>query len=159
MQTITRILCPTDFSESSAAATGFAEKLALSTNAELVLFHAFDVPATWTDAGQEHPRDPQIEKQLEQVLSDSPLQTRLRRLLHAGEPGEVICWIAQEHQCDLIVMGTQGRTGIKRLLLGSVAEYVMEHARCPVLTVRNRPANETPLSRPVNMPVMAPRFM
>jgi universal stress protein A len=159
MQSMKRILCPTDFSESSAKAIAFAEKLAEATGAEFVLFHAFDLPATWTISGQEHPRDPRIEKQLDEVLSNSPIQSRVQRLLHAGEPGEVICWVAQEHQCDLIVMGTHGRTGIKHLLFGSIAEYVLEHARCPVLTVRNRLADEMPLSRPVNMPVMAPRFM
>jgi universal stress protein A len=159
MQTITRILCPTDFSDSSAKATSYAEQLARETNAELLLFHAFDPPANWTLSGQEHPRDPHIQQELDAVLRDSPHQPKIGRLLHAGDPGQVICWIAQDHQCDLIVIGTHGRTGMKHLLFGSVAEYVLQHARCPVLSIRDRAPNEMPLARPLNLPVMAPRFM
>lgn len=159
MQTIQRILCPTDFSESSAKATAYAEQLASESGAELLLFHAFDTPANWTISGQEHPRDQRIQQQLDKLLSESPHHSKIDRLLHAGDAGPVICWIAQEHKCDLIVMGTHGRTGIKHLLFGSVAEYVLQHARCPVLSLRDRDPNETPLQRPMNMPVMAPRFM
>ena len=159
MQTITRILCPTDFSDSAEKAVGYAEKLAIDTKAELLLFHAFDTPATWTLSGQEHPRDPKIQQELDGVLFDSPHARKIERLLHAGPPGEVICWIAQDRKCDLIVMGTHGRTGLKHLLFGSVAEYVLQHARCPVLSLRERDPKEQPLVRPLTMPVLAPRFM
>lgn len=159
MQMIQRILCPTDFSVSSFMATAYAEQLARASDAELLLFHAFDTPANWTISGQEHPRDQRIPQQLDAVLADSLHQTKINRLLHAGDPGPVICWIAQEHKCDLIVMGTHGRTGLKHFLFGSVAEYVLQHARCPVLSLRDHALNEMPLPRPLNMPVLAPRFM
>ena len=159
MQSVTRILCPTDFSESSTRAISYAEQLAQEANADLLLIHAFDLPATWNLAGQEHPRDPRIQQELDAVLATSSHQARIERLLHAGDPGEVICWIAQDRKCDLIVMGTHGRTGLKHLLFGSVAEYVLRHARCPVLSVRDRDPKELPLAQPVLMPVMAPRFM
>ena len=155
----TRILCPTDFSETSAKATSYAEQLARELDAELILIHAFDPPANWTLAGQEHPRDPRIEQELGAVLAGSSHSTKIKRLLHAGDPGQVISWIAQEHKCDLIIMGTHGRTGMKHLLFGSVAEYVLQHARCPVLCIRDREPNEMPLARPLNLPVIAPRFM
>jgi universal stress protein A len=71
----------------------------------------------------------------------------------------VICWVAQEQQCDLVVLGSHGRTALAHLLLGSVAEYVLRHARCPVLTVRDRPAGEAPLAEPRVLPVPAPRFL
>ena len=51
---------------------------------------------------------------------------------------ELVVTAADEAQADLIVMGTHGRTGVKRLVLGSVAEYVVRHAKCPVVTVRLR---------------------
>ena len=81
------------------------------------------------------------------------------RVLHAGPPAEVICWLAQERKCDLIVMGTHGRSGLKHLLLGSVAELVLRNARCPVLTVRDRPANDPQLAEPKVLPLAPPRLM
>jgi universal stress protein A len=158
MQPIQRILCPVDFSEASAAALAYAEKLTRSTGAELVLVHAFDIPASLTYADVQNPADPAVRAQLEDLpLTSSAVKTV--RVLHAGPPGEVICWLAQHRECDLIVMGTHGRTGLKHLLLGSVAEYVMRHARCPVVTFRERPADEPPLTEPLVLPPRAPRFM
>jgi nucleotide-binding universal stress UspA family protein len=159
MQTVTRILCPTDFSTGAAKAVEYAEKLAREADAELFLVHAFDTPVTYTISGQEHPRDPRIQEDLDAVLANSQHKPKIHRLQHAGTPGEVICWMAQDNKCDLIVMGTHGRTGLSHVLFGSIAEYVLRHARCPVLTVRNRDVNEPPLARPSVMPVMAPRFM
>ena len=159
MQTIKQILCPIDFSASATKAAVYAEQLAREANAELVLFHAFDAPATWTLSGQEHPRDPRLQLQLDAVLADSPHAAKIHRLQHAGPPGEVICWMAQDRQCDLIVMGTHGRSGLRHLLFGSVAEYVLRHARCPVLTIRDRDPDEPPLPRPTLVPIKAPRFM
>jgi universal stress protein A len=158
MEPIQRILCAVDFSDASAAALAYAGRLARSSRAELVLVHAFDIPASLTYADVENPADPTVRQRLEE-LSLSSSETRAVRVLHAGPPGEVICWLAQHHECDLIVMGTHGRTGLKHLLLGSVAEFVMRHARCPVATVRERPADELPLTEPLVLPPKAPRFM
>ena len=159
MQTIRQILCPTDFSPCAAKATAYAEQLAREADAELILFHAFDTPATWTLSGQEHPRDLRLQQQLDAILADSPHAPKIQRLQHAGVPGEVICWMAQDRQCDLIVMGTHGRSGLKHLLFGSVTEYVLRHARCPVLTIRDRDPDEPPLERPTIVPIKAPRYM
>ena len=79
--------------------------------------------------------------------------------MHVGEPGEVICWLAEQQACDLIVMGTHGRQGLLHLLMGSVAEYVMRHARCPVVTVRLLPEKQPPLKEPLVLPLPAPRLM
>lgn len=154
---IRRILCPIDFSHASGRAFAYAERLAQETKAELVLLHAFDVPETLNLVGQEHPTDPTLRQQLEAV----PVlpSVSVERLLHAGPAGEVICWLAETRDCDLIVMGTHGRSALAHLLLGSVAEYVLRHARMPVLTLRDRPANEPPLEEPRVLPVPAPRFL
>src|SRR5438105_11382148 len=61
---------------------------------------------------------------------------RAERMLGRGDAAAEIIRVARELPADLIVMGTHGRTGIGRLLMGSVAEHVMRHAPCPVLTVR-----------------------
>ena len=159
MDMIRRILCPTDFSDAANTAVKYAEKLALQTGADLYLVHAFDTPIEMTVIGQTHPLDAWHREQLDQSLVESPLANRIIRLLHAGSAGEVICWMAQEHNCDLIVMGTHGHGGLMHLIFGSVAEYVLRHARCPVLTIRNRPENEPPLPQPLVVPIKAPRFM
>jgi hypothetical protein len=55
-----------------------------------------------------------------------------------GKPAEAIVRVAREAGVDLIVMGTHGRTGLRHLLLGSVAEAVIRQVRCPVTTVRSK---------------------
>lgn len=158
MNDIQRILCPVDFSETSDKAFAAADRLAHRLGAELVVLHAFDYPEQLTVAAQERPLDPTLRPKLEAMRSAFP-NVSIKYLLHAGPPGEVICWIGQSQQCDLIVMGTHGRTGLMHLLMGSVAEYVVQHARSPVLTIRNRPADEPPLKEPLVLPVPPPRFM
>ena len=67
------------------------------------------------------------------VLKDTvPVQVQIA----VGKPADEIVRVAREEKVDLIVMGTHGRTGVRHLLLGSVAEEVTRHAPCPVFTVR-----------------------
>lgn len=147
-----RILCPIDFSETSTAALKYAEELMKKLDAELLVVHAFKCPATWDYEGQTQPSSNEVREQMERVQCEVPFE----RVLHAGPAGPVICWLAQERECDLIVMGTHGRSGLKHLLFGSIAEYVLQHARCPVLTVRDRPQNEPKLEEPIVMPMPGP---
>jgi len=159
MEMIRRILCPTDFSSTADKAMRYAERLAMQTGADLYLVHAFGRPVELTVAAQTHPYDSQHEEKLNRLLVDSALANRIVRLLHAGSAGEVICWLAQEHSSDIIVMGTHGSGALHHLIFGSVAEHVLQHARCPVLTIRDRPANEPPLEQPLVVPIKAPRYM
>ena len=78
---------------------------------------------------------PEAQKQLEQIQAANP-KIRLDRRLTAGDPVAEICRLARESKTRLIVMGTHGRKGLNRLLMGSVAEQVVRKADCPVLTVR-----------------------
>jgi nucleotide-binding universal stress UspA family protein len=64
------------------------------------------------------------------------------RSLQWGDPEQVILQTAQNQKADMIVMGTHGRTGLRRLLMGSVAEHVLRRATCPVLTIRQPAALE-----------------
>lgn len=156
VKTIQRILCPTDFSSTAEKAVKYAEQLAIEADAELTLMHSFEIPATWSRAGQTHPLDADLEEQLNATLAGSPHEAKIHRLQHAGLSGEVICWMAQDRGCDLIVMGTHGRTGLRHLLFGSVAEYVLRHARCPVVTIRDRDPKEPLLVEPIIMPPPTP---
>ncbi len=118
-----------------------------ATGATLILMHAFEVPDAWGAGGQPSEVDRELMEKLNTSRIASP-RVDVERVAHGGPPGPVICWVAQERECDLIVMGTHGRRGLSHLLLGSVAEEVMRHARCPVLTVRDRPNDEPPLEEP-----------
>lgn len=157
MMLIHRILCPTDFSDQAEHAFRYADRLAECTGAELLLLHVYDLPESFNFVGDTHPGEDEVRKQMDAMQSAFE-KVKLTRLEHAGPPAEVICWKAQEQKCDLIVMGTHGRGGLLHVLLGSVAEQVMRNARCPVLTIRKRPADEPPLPEPqVHYPV-APRL-
>jgi universal stress protein A len=153
-----RILCPVDFFLVSEKALEYAERLATDSRADLILLHAFEIPASLTYADIGNPSDPALRAQLEALPLSIP-EAKVTRILHAGPAGEVICWLAEQRGCDLIVMGTHGRSGITHLLLGSVAEHVIRNARCPVVTVRGYPANEPPLPEPLVLPPKAPRFL
>ncbi|QEF97827.1 Universal stress protein [Stieleria maiorica] len=141
---IRRILFPTDFSPAANAAFGYAERLAASTGAGILVLH---VPQDSATVGPLNNVAGEKRRQLQAVRSQLP-DVDIERIFYAGAPGEVICWIAQEYRCDQIVMGTHGRTGLINLLMGSVAEHVVRHARCPVLTVPSRPRGEAPLKDP-----------
>ena len=153
-----RILCPVDFSETSMKAFTYADRLARESGAELVLVHAFEMPASYDPAGQYEPADQSLRERLEAATPATPA-ANVTRLMHAGPPGEVICWFASDQECDLIVMGTHGRGGLMHLLLGSVAEYVIRYAPCPVITIRDRPAKERPLTEPRVEPLPPPHML
>jgi nucleotide-binding universal stress UspA family protein len=124
-----RMLVATDFSPSSEAALRHAAELARLLPAEVLLLHIVAAESTET----------RIEEKFRQPLSSSRAGSVVgEQLVLQGDPAESILAHATRTKTRLIVMGTQGRRGMKRLLLGSVAEAVIRGAHCPVLTVRNR---------------------
>ncbi len=137
MLAIKTILHPTDFSERSNQAFRLACSLARGHGARVILLHVAPPPAT-AIGGVMTPDPGHHEECWEQLRRLQPEDSRVpvERLLAEGSPAEAILRAAQERHCDLIVMGTHGRTGLGRLLMGSVAEEVVRKARCPVLTVK-----------------------
>jgi nucleotide-binding universal stress UspA family protein len=139
MLSIRSILHPTDFSEHSMIALRLACSLARDHGARLVLLRVVPLPLTVFGA----PRGPgepawghsSLLHRLEELGADEPGVPREARVVE-GDPATEIVRLAEELPCDLIVMGTHGRHGLDRLLMGSVAEYVMRRAPCPVLTVK-----------------------
>lgn len=139
-----RILCPTDFSERAAAAERQAVGLAKALGAELVLAHVTTDATLWRE-GLYTPEVRAVVEGLRKRAADT-LAARAAALAAEGVAARVVvkvglAWkeivsLAAEEHADMIVMGTQGRTGLERLLLGSVAERVIRRAPCPVLTVR-----------------------
>ena len=139
MLPIRTILHPTDFSNYSEYAFRLACALARDHGARVVVLHVAMPPVlaygegvvSFESAGY---RD-QLRERLHQVQAGDP-RVPIEHCLVEGEPIPEILRIATETQCGLIVMGTHGRTGLGRLLMGSVAEQVVRRASCPVLTVK-----------------------
>ena len=145
-----RILVPTDGSPKGKRAVEHALELAAVHDAEVHALYAVDtasyagtgMEATWAGIGDLLRED--AEEAVEQVKAlaggtDVAVETRVVE----GAPGREIVRYATDAGCDLIVMGTHGRGGIDRLLLGSVAERVVRRSPVPVLTVRLREDAET----------------
>lgn len=142
MSSIKRILHPTDFSACSQHAFGLACSLARDQGASLVVLHVLERPViVYTGVAMAPPAPPPVEEReavrakLSQVKAPFPGLTVEYRL-EEGDPSDGILAVADELQCDMIVLGTHGRTGLGRLLMGSVAEKVVRQAKCPVLSVK-----------------------
>jgi nucleotide-binding universal stress UspA family protein len=128
---VQKILYATDFSSYSNQAYFHAVALAENHGASLTVL--FVLPSNWSGEDVED-RD-YWRQQLEQIRPLDP-GIRVRHVLLDGDPAAEIVRYAQEMNMDLIVMGTHGRTGLERLLMGSVAEKVMRQATCSVLVVK-----------------------
>jgi nucleotide-binding universal stress UspA family protein len=143
---IRHILVPHDFGDPSAAALTYAEHLARALGARITLLHVVEDPAEGGDDAAElvHQLAPALREHVSEVLLDA-LETVASRArgggvavaakVRVGRPWCEIDAEAAEGGFDLIVMGTHGRHGLARGLLGSVAEKVVRTAPCPVLTV------------------------
>lgn len=138
MLPIQTIVFPTDFSTTADEALEVAKALARDHQAKLVLMHAvLSVPSVEVYVAQEELDKLKLESRgklnaLAAQIADSEVEVHVP----FGDPGPSIVGVAQQVGADLIVMGTHGRTGLGRVLLGSVAEHVLRHATCPVLTIK-----------------------
>ncbi len=142
-----RILVTTDFSGTGDHAITHAFRLAADHGAEVLLCHVIDVlPEPNPLYAHYYPKDrfdPQraAEETRAALLARMPHDEALARVPHRAVVGEgaaveEILRIAAEEKVDLVVIATHGRSGLKHVLLGGVAERVIRHAHCPVLVVR-----------------------
>jgi nucleotide-binding universal stress UspA family protein len=134
------ILVPTDFSEPSWYALQLACALARDHGAHLLLMHVGAAPVIAYAEGILPVDADAYALELRENLGaisvpDANIAVE-RRLVMGTDPVSDILHVAEDEPCDLIVMGTHGRTGLRRVLLGSVAEQVVRRATCPVLTVK-----------------------
>ena len=143
-----KILVPTDFSECADNALAYAVKLAAQLDATLHLVHAITISvgsfpeigvaqAAWAAETSMKNAQESIDKRSAQYADQVPFAPSV---IDVGDARDVIDGIAATMGADLIVMGTHGRRGLRRFLLGSVAESVVRSAPCPVLTVPIKPA-------------------
>jgi len=133
------ILFATDFSENARQAFILACALARDCGARLVVLHV--TPPPLSHEKLEADRNPEeyygvLWKALREVRAPDD-NVAVEHRLAEGDAAAQILHVAEETKAGLIVLGTHGRTGLPRLLLGSVAEQVLRRARCPVLTVKS----------------------
>lgn len=156
MDTLKHILLATDGSDNALHAARFAGMLSAATGAELsvVTVHNDDAvmlnamgPAVWPATV---PYSAMTAEEIRKTVEDHAANETLPATVSAcgegarvvaqvqlwGQAAEQICVYAKEHACDLIVLGTRGRSSFSKLLLGSVSVQVTSHAHCPVTLVR-----------------------
>jgi universal stress protein A len=147
---INKILLATDFSDDSVNARRYAEELAHKFSAEIIVLHvdqplapvmvgelgpAFDVSAMTQIAEEQRLA---AQRELDRIVTElRGGQIKAKSMLRVGAPFVEIVQAARTEAVDLIVTGTHGRTGLAHVLLGSVAERVVQKAGCAVLTVRH----------------------
>lgn len=145
--TFKKILCAVDFSDPSREALRVAAGLARTSQATLVLVHVWQPPMWTTDAGLQLPSDAMLEARAEEEAELAAWRVEAKQL-GAGEVSaklirgvawdEIVGAARADRDIDLIVVGTHGRTGLRRALIGSVAERVVRHAPCNVMVVGSR---------------------
>ena len=154
MISLRSILVPVDFNPTSDAALRYGIELARRFAARLYLLH---VPEHVGEAAEaEYPigifetMQNAAHDRLWHLLTDEEArELRPECAMRTGAPADEIVRYASEHDIDVVVMGTHGREGVARVLLGSVAEKVVRRAPCPVLTVRHREHESIAADEPV----------
>jgi nucleotide-binding universal stress UspA family protein len=145
------ILVPFDFSEHSNRTLEYATRIAARENAKIRLLHVFRIPdyavtqygrrphdcdeLRWQAESAEQEAQENLNAVEKEVLSRG---IKAEAYFRVGYPLEEIVLMANDPEVDLVIIGSHGCSAIKRLLLGSTAERVVEHARCPVLVVKER---------------------
>jgi nucleotide-binding universal stress UspA family protein len=140
--TLARIVLATDFSPASERATGYARDLARRFSSSLTIAHVIDLSVA--SRAEEALVGPPLDEMrhastenLERLLNDMT-SAGIRTTAHtleAHNPAAALVGFAKELQADLLVVGTRGRHGLSKAILGSCAEGIIRHANCPVLTV------------------------
>jgi nucleotide-binding universal stress UspA family protein len=147
MATFKKIIVPIDFSETSFFALDYAIEIAKQLGARITVMHAYDLPIYGFPDGPFVASAEMAAKVLDgstaglraAVDARKNVGVSLEPVLRQGPPAEEIEALAKSTGADLIVIGTHGRRGLARALLGSVAERVVRMAPCPVLTIHGPP--------------------
>lgn len=146
MISIRNILVPLDLSEYAAHALPYATELATTFGASLHLLHVVDSQWVAGAGGAAFPEygdnllqrfEDDGQKALEKVVATLPPAVAVSTTIRIGPPHVQIVQYAREQDVDLIVIATHGHSGLKHVLIGSVAEKVVQMAPCPVLSMKN----------------------
>lgn len=148
-----RVLLPTDFSGCANFALPYAAAIARAANATVICLNVVEpiVPAvgysgmaeTMPIAEMSEQLEDSAERELPDVMNCEDLRgLKVEEVIGHGDAAAEIVRVADEHEVDLIVISSHGRTGLGRIIFGSTAEAVVRHARCPVLVVKPPPDEE-----------------
>lgn len=139
-----RILAPTDLSKLSLPAVRHALEMGVEQEAEVIVYHVIGEDGEWF--GPDDPLNPatvfvarqkaRLSEVMQQNFADLIGKVKIVESVEAGIPYLLIVQKAEKERADLIVMSTHGRTGIEKLMLGSVTAKVVARATCPVLSIR-----------------------
>ena len=144
-----KILCPIDFSEYSYDALEFAKTLSKNFNSKLYVVHIIYEPADFTGFYVPHISFDKIRSEIEsgaKKIMEEVKEKKLQDLPGAetmiifGSPAEEIVRFAKDKEVDLIVIGSQGKKGIEKMVFGSTAEKVVKKSNCPVLVIKPKGA-------------------
>ena len=144
MSQLETILLATDGSTASQSASEEAIDLAVQVEARLLVVSVLGSSSRPSEAAadpgrQADSRDSLTTKAQGLVQRAKAAGANATFLVWEGEPGEAIVAAAESENADLIVVGSHGRSGVSRFLIGSVSDFVVRHAHCPVMVVRGRP--------------------
>lgn len=137
------VLVPTDFSDHAERATDYACELARKLGARVILLHAYALPSVGFPESIGFGAE--LAGRVVTVAEEALRAAKERRqasgveivtVAMEGDPRDLILGTIDEHHADLVCMGTHGRRGLARAMLGSVAEEIVRHAPCGVLTLR-----------------------
>ena len=143
MATVKRYLVPVDFSRGSDKAFDHALKLARESGAKLIALHVVPVEMVYSPIGDQFDLYGLMEREARENFRKLLRRKRLQpkdcelALARGTDFGSVIARQAKRLRATMIIMGSHGRTGLHRFLLGSVAERTLRYASCPVLIVKN----------------------
>jgi nucleotide-binding universal stress UspA family protein len=154
MDAISRILAPTDLSAASKPGIRYALEMAASIDAIVFIYHVAQYEADFpyplgmgevssaylpTQEFDEfvHERKQALDSFVEENFKDLISGLSVFLEIDVGEVQEMILQKAEDSSSDMIVMSTHGRTGLGHILIGSITEYVVRHAHCPVLSIRS----------------------
>jgi nucleotide-binding universal stress UspA family protein len=142
--TALKILVPVDFSSGSKVSLAYAAALATSLQATVTLFHVYQMPDLMNSIvpGADNTADAEEDRRLAKKWLES-LRAEIQKerdveisvVVEHGSPAGEIVSFSRNGGFEMIVMGTHGRTGLRHLLMGSVAEGVVRRASCPVMTI------------------------
>jgi nucleotide-binding universal stress UspA family protein len=137
-----RVVVATDFSDVSLVALEAAFNLDLGSDATLYLIHVVETPVGidptigWIRRSDEDLQDEGMKQLSSLVPENFPKKMTIERSVLVGSPTTEIARFAKEKEADMIVVGTHGRTGLARMLMGSTAEGLLREAPCQVLVVK-----------------------
>lgn len=134
-----KIIVPVDFSRAANAGVELAANVAKDSGARLLIVHVQEPPEAYNSGvmyyGIAEPTAEELMKMLTDIVPGNPSIAYEHRLIQ-GDPADAIVRLVREEEADLIVLSSSGRTGLTRVLMGSVAEVIVRKAPCPVLVCK-----------------------